>query len=315
MMPASVLADLTRLSTLISRDGRGVRIGETVVSLADLDEGLSDALYTEWYLGGTPADASPPSDDDADVAPSAGRLTSCLRAAHAGSRMFEPGWMVLAKGSHGSCLVGRGDERRVVHHPEYVGLSRPGVPVAPGEQVAVTLRVDTIEEATRWWATQSPNGEPQGALGRFYLHPNAETAPAAVHELTTRLLRADFCWSLKASTETGGYQRPDAVVLYVPRVDSAAAQAVVAEVASRLRPETMHASTPPLTLSIAPGIGYAEDPGPDTSFGTSRCRALAPGARVVADGALTGSVAVRALAESLEAAGIDPAHPWQERST
>ncbi|WP_157571164.1 T3SS effector HopA1 family protein [Nocardioides insulae] len=314
MIPSTVLADLTGLLSLVRVEGGGLRIGENVVPGAAGagvgDDEVCDALYVQWYLGGAPAAGAPP--DPTEEALLGGRLVGYLRAAHAGTRLFGPGWVVLTRGEHGECLVGRGEERRVVHHTEYVSVSRPGVPVAPGEQVAVTMRVDTTDDATRWWATRSPQGEPEGPLGRFYLHPYADSAPAVVHELTTRLLASDLRWSIKASTDPRGYRRPDAIVLYTPREDSQTACAAVTDLTSGLGTDSLQSSAPPLTMPIASGVGYAEDPGPDISFGTSRCRALTTGVRAVATEGLTGQDAVRALTESLAAAGIDPTRPWRE---
>jgi hypothetical protein len=76
----------------------------------------------------------------------------------------------------------------------------------------------------------------------------------------------------------------------------------------------LRAQLPPLTLALAPGLAFAEDPGTQQSFGESRCRALAPGVlSVLRDKAFSTEAALHSLIDALRAAGIDPEQPWLNR--
>jgi len=68
---------------------------------------------------------------------------------------------------------------------------------------------------------------------------------------------------------------------------------------------------PPLTFPMAPGVAFAEDPGPDFSFGQDRCNALAPAVLALLDDdrqPLTAGIDM--FKEALRAARIDPERPW-----
>jgi hypothetical protein len=63
--------------------------------------------------------------------------------------------------------------------------------------------------------------------------------------------------------------------------------------------------TPALTKTLAPGLGLAEDPGGQESFGTHRCLALAEGmVRAYERSASTPEARLEAVAESFDDAGL-----------
>lgn len=323
--------DLTRLAHLVmghpGQDGTG--------SARDLPGGASDpawasmgpeevasALYALWYLAPTDErDVEGPGSFGSGLHPgpisgSAGHpaeprddLSGVLRAAHAGSTRYSTGWVVLAALEGGACLVGRDQEQRVVQVGGYVNLHRPGVPVAPGEEAAVMRCIDRVDHATRWWGTRSELGEPVEPLGRHYLHPRLSGATRVVSGITSRLLDADCTWSLKLPIDPSGWRRPDALVVYAPRQQSARIRDVLAAVAAA---EAQHLRNwlPPLTQPIGEFISYADDPGGDHSFGSHICAALAPGVRTLASRGQPQVDPLAVLRDSMARSGIDPVRPW-----
>lgn len=307
LIPGHVLADLTRLADLVAPSPVGLDVGRRRLRADCPIEDVADAVYECWYLA--PPVGPPQSAPGANAMAGRRSLAPLLRASVAAATRFETGWVVLAALDRGVCVAGKDTHQRQVRPGDYVGLGRPGAPVAPGEQLAVTARVDTVEDDTRWWATRSPAGEPSGDLGRFYLHPRADTVPSVLHRLTRRLDEAPFAWSVKCPIDPAGYRRPDSLVLFVPRPAVAQTRDLVCEVAAEAE-ALLVAHCPPLTLWVADGVAYADDPGPGSSFGISRCRALAPGVVAVARQALSGDEAVDTLLQALISTGIDPRAPW-----
>lgn len=300
-MPPSVSRALGTLAGLVTPTQDGFQVGTADVPSGAELPAVAEAVYTGWYLawpGGTPSVVR-----ERQLAP-------LLRAAHAGATVFQDGWVVLAVSRQSACLVGRDGEQRVVRMGDYVGLRRPGAPVAAGDEVAVNRRIDMVDASTGWWVTRSPTGDPEGPLGRLYLHPDARTVPRVVHAWTARLLAADLAWSLKCPVEPAAYRRPDTLITYIPREHASAAADLVLDLlavaGSWLRPEV-----PPLTEPLGSGASYADDPGPSLSFGQHLCRALAPGVVTLAGAIERGPAGIQRLASTLAASGIDPARPWR----
>ncbi len=303
-MPPGTLQELRRLA------------GMLVGPLGDLVRGATGSpdqvraavaadLYRDWYLGPAPGQGAP---TPADVAHRAD-LSRVLRAAHAGSLHFERGWVVLASLAHGGLVVARDDQQRVVESGDYVCVVRPGVPPAPGEEVAVARRV--MAEESGWWATSSEHGDPQAPLGRHYLHPTAQGVAAVVNRLTAELVDAPYAWSLKCPIAAEGFRRPDSLVVYASRQHTQELRTRLLEVAPQIDPLLL-GHLPPLTYRVSPLVAYADDPGPQQSYGSMICSALAPGALALTGGAGSVPDPVAVLVEALAAAGIDPQRPWQD---
>ncbi len=73
---------------------------------------------------------------------------------------------------------------------------------------------------------------------------------------------------------------------------------------------------PVFTKPMAPGIGLAEDPGTEESFGQNRCRLLAEGMiRAYEQRARSLDRRLQILAESYAGAGISLTHPYLNRNS
>jgi class II lanthipeptide synthase len=117
--------------------------------------------------------------------------------------------------------------------------------------------------------------ESSGIL-RLYWNLTASGAVTFVERATKALNRADLPFTLKALDDGAQYARCDAVVLYIRKDDfqevSALLERIYRTIETNLRP-----ATPALTKRLAAGVGIAESPPSDLSFGLSRSRALAEG--------------------------------------
>jgi hypothetical protein len=112
---------------------------------------------------------------------------------------------------------------------------------------------------------------------RFYWNLRAEASVPLMQELTRELNCARLPFRFKVVNDRGAFSRCDAAVLYVPKSDYAAVAQIVERIYPKLS-ERLNERVPAFTKRLAPGLGFAEDPGTKhDSFGTHRCRLLAEG--------------------------------------
>jgi hypothetical protein len=155
-------------------------------------------------------------------------------------------------------------------------------------------------------------GDAPEPLVRFYWHLRAEAAVPYIAAVTGALNGCGVPFRTKVLNDPGAYLRADAGVLYLGRrhfrkIGDAIAQ-IHRTIAPGLRPDV-----PRFTKGLAPGLGLAEDPSNELSFGQHRCRLVARAAwRSFArnDAGLGGRS--EALAEEFRAAGLDPTRPYLE---
>jgi HopA1 effector protein family len=312
-LPQDVTRDLGRLLRLLERNAPS-DAGSRAQSDAQATAGPANTrvdpvvawLYATWYCA-LPVPDQPAADERHTV-----DLRSALRIAPAAAGRWETGWVVLQSGQNGVCSAGCKSQMRVLSPGDYANIARPGMPVAPGDALAVRQLVDWVDEATGFWCAQSSHGAPRQPLNRLYLSASSEQVGFVLHAITAALDSLELRYTLKCPCEVGSYARADSVVVYLEREAWTAAKAVIQETARDLK-DRLRDARPPLTRKIGPGAGMAEDPHDGTSFGESRCRALAPGVRkLLSRPARSTADSLLVLAEALRAAAIDPRQPWRD---
>lgn len=145
---------------------------------------------------------------------------------------------------------------------------------------------------------------------RCYFNVHSDDACALLRALLPRATRSGRPFLLKLPHEARGYARADGVVLYVHRADTARWLRVLAgtlgAVGDRLRP-----AVPALTLPLAAGLGLADEPPTQESFGTHRTRVLATGLLRAKDTRCTDvERRVAVVFAALEEAGIRVTAPY-----
>ena len=268
---------------------------------------LADALYVHWY---TRPDLVPPLLDDR---PQVDRrfLLSALRAAHAEAATLLDGWVVTASEPRGHVAAVSGTEGRHLHPGEYLSVIRPGVPLAPGEPIRSVARRDQVDsERGIWWTFSSVS--PEDPTARVYVDVRAATAPRVVHVVTGVLAQLGLPYRLKTPVFAEAYDRADAMVLYLPR---SRRQEFLDALVERW-PEIAHLldpGVPALTCPVRPGLAWADDPGPDHSYGQSRCEILAAGIAASRETwtALPREDRIARLIDSLRGAGLVAERPWE----
>lgn len=267
-------------------------------------EQIADWLYLAWYTDLQPAE------ETVALMPGRDNLASALRASIAASTRWETGWVAMRAGSSGICLVGRGNQSRELRPGEYVNLARHGMPVAPGDHLAVTEMLEWIDDPTGFWCARSWSGEPQGPLVRVYFSARYDQVGFVLMDATATLDRLRISYSLKCSAFASVYSRVDSLIVYLEAGSWPQIAVEIKALAGRLKAHLRNA-TPPLTKKVAQGVAFAEDLGISESFGENRCKALASGVLALfQDHTSSTDEGLDILTQSLRTAGIDPVRPW-----
>jgi hypothetical protein len=115
-----------------------------------------------------------------------------------------------------------------------------------------------------------------GTIVRLYWNLQAAGAPLFVNAVTRGMNNAQVPFRLKVISDPALFTRCDAGILYLTREDFLSffhvVRSLYQDVEKMLKP-----LVPALTKRLALGLGYAEDPGLDQSFGEHRCHILADG--------------------------------------
>lgn len=301
----SVQRDLARLVALAGRDRDHVRdlLGAEGPVEPVAVQRVSAWLYHTWYAAPPEAVAVAPRSLHPDLA-------AVMRASVASSRRWSPGWVALETHRDGSCVAGRRGAMRRVRPGEYASVSRPGVPVAPGDALVVSECESWVDWSTGFWTTHSAR-MPSAPLIRIYYSVDVSAIAHVLSVVTDALDELGLRYSLKCPVWASGFSRVDTLVLYLERAEWHDAQqafmAAMRELEGQTRPWW-----PPLTLRLAPGLAFAEDPGNDESFGQCRCRILAPAvATMVEHLDAPDERQLDLLQQALAAAGVDPERPWK----
>jgi class II lanthipeptide synthase len=210
--------------------------------------------------------------------PSSARFVEKLSEANCGKGYWEGGWKVTAKNWHRLLVRRNGlelwalpDDCRAplngpfsegatvsVHFPKELRLISPGFYVAKSD-------------------VEMPESKSQIVL-RFYWNLKAHSAVPLMRALTGELNDIGVPFRFKVASSESSFVRCDSGVLYVAKNDFGAVSRVVRRVYGQIGTKDFNPRVPALTKTLAPGLGFAEDPGSQLeSFGTDRCRLLAEG--------------------------------------
>ena len=268
---AAALAAIT-----VHRDGGYSWFGERLPGGDgdDVTRRLSWRLYLDYYAQGRPTPTL-----DRRLSPAAsGRtdLTERLSAGNASRESLQPGWRVMG--------LTDGDDLEIVRAgitiqvPPSAFCPRAEGDLRPGSEGALRVPGELRARSPGYYTALGERGLPMDqSRGRIYWSLTPRGAVSGMTAVTEALNAAGLPFSFKVLADSSAYTRCDAGVLYVRRDDVNAALAV-AERFSSAHPWALRPVVPALTLRIAEGIGYADDPENGESFGMHRCRLIAEAA-------------------------------------
>src|ERR1700757_334129 len=240
---------------------------------------LQNQLYGDFYCRGV---ASAARDEDTPIYEvETADFVAELAASNRGKGYCEnPGWRVRLL-REDRVLVRRGD-MGVWARPQDCLNGR--TPLAQGGQVSLRVPREAryISPGFYFVLGKTPWPYRPGALVRFYWNLTVEGALRFLRTATTVLDRAAVPFRLKVANHPLRFNRCDAGVLYLRYRDCEPAFELLVKIFAEVG-TFLKQGTPALTKALAPGLGWAEDPGADdttmhwNSFGTHRCYLLAEG--------------------------------------
>jgi len=258
---------------------------------------LERYVYLFFYLTGGRQSASPPR-----PRPWLSGSPTELSGANAGVRQRQPGWRRL--GGDRGCIVVERDGLRVWARPDDIVDNVDGT-------VCLRVPVDlpSVDPGFHCACGETPDRENAGPVDRFYWNLRPDGAVPLVRMLTERLNESRVPFFLKVIADPMAFGRADAGVLMASRSDRATVVPVVGAIYSRLA-RHLDPPTPGFTKSLAPGLGFARDPGDGTSFGSSRSAIVAESLVAACEGGEHGVEArLAALRRAFEDAGLDLDRP------
>jgi len=270
-----------------------------------LQSHLYQFCYSTSFKNGHTAAITP-------AAPDPGFLPS-LSAANTSRERWDPGWQISAMIPGGQMLVQKGPLLRAVWPGEFLMHGGTGMAPTVGAPVSLYLpRESTVLQPGFYFAFGETPGDWQddASLLRFYWNVKDTGVAALLSSITTELNRFKVPFKYKCLTSREAYVRLDAAVLYVTKRLYRIAAELLFDVRKEVA-EHLEVETPLFTKQLAPGLGFAEDPGLMDSFGTSRCRLLAEAIwAAFAQGVHEEGVRLQVVAQHFEKAGISLKAPY-----
>lgn len=216
---------------------------------------------------------------DRPTAPPDNNFVQKLSAANAASERWDSGWQIVQILQSGQVVAQKRGVNRNLWPGEFINLDGPGMPLRLGASINVFFPKESITLQPGFYMTFGETMIEEANdynLVRFYWNVEADGAAELTARITTSLNRFLLPYRFKCLTIPDYYSRMDSAVLYVSkrfyRITAELLRDVHKGVKKHLSPET-----PLFTKHLARGLGMAEDPGLQDSFGTHRCRVLAEG--------------------------------------
>lgn len=206
-------------------------------------------------------------------------LTSELSLANQGQDQWFCDWVVEELLSDGRIKVKNRLAERILAPGEYVHLDGPGTFPRKGGTVNIFQSCESVNMQAGYYFAfgDEPQGEVDfNGIVRFYWNIDADKAVQLMKTLTKLANQYRLPFRFKCLKNRDAFERLDSAVLYVPQFAAHFTGELLVDVYRDNYAGIKH-DTPLFTRRLAPGLGFAEEPGTGESFGMSRCQILADG--------------------------------------
>ena len=234
---------------------------------------LAEALMICVYEHGYTLPFPPPERESGDETRNLGPV---IAAANSTKPRSETGWVVTESWADGSVVATRNGRLRRLGPGQFMSVDG-SYPLATGSSLMVQLPAGSATRQPGFYycfAEGFRDAHDQAPIVRLYFNLMEAGAAKFVAMATGALNRFEIPFELKVTTDSAQFARRDNAVLYLSQDLFNAAVLALAAVLPVLR-DTLSPGTPLFTKELAPGVGLAEDPGHNDSFGSARSRLAA----------------------------------------
>lgn len=259
-------------------------------------EALASRLYADFYITGGVAPPLPGHTPRAALA----RPETDLSSHNGGAGSPQPGWALVGDAG-GSFIVEHGGLRMRADHRHLRRSDDGPLVVVPEEVRGLPWGFYTAHGDA---GTCDANG---GRVDRYYWNPRGDVRPAVLAVVTRHMNLRRLPFRFKVLND-GATNRCDGAVLYVDADLRHAIRPVLTEIAASLR-GGLAPRVPALTKALAPGVGFAEDPPGNVSFGTHRCALIAEALLTAGPGAGDDDPRLALIADLFAREGLSLEHP------
>jgi hypothetical protein len=226
---------------------------------------------------------------------------------------YNDGWTIQQVFPNGYVFAQKDTTSQGLWAGEFITKDGGAGPLRPGVRISMRIAREsrTAQPGFYFVFGETPaDAYENEQVVRFYWNVPARGGPALVKYLSQGLNKYRLPFRFKLPSHPAFYGRTDAGTLYVPRRYWRAAFSAVEDTYRQISP-ALNPDTPLFTKTIAPGLGFAEDPGTSESFGTVRCRLLSAALwHAQATGVRSEEEWMNAIEDRFEEAGISLAQPW-----
>lgn len=280
---------ISSVAKIVPSDQRPVR------ALARFRDGLQSHLYHSFYCtgGATPwPPGSAPGHESRN-------FRVLLAGSHSAHGSWSPGWDIWEPAGHG--MVGVAHDQLQCWAP-LADLAEHEEAIALGDTVKVRVPAERLRTFPAFYGILGGKDLTSREIARFYWNIEHGGASILLRELSAPLDTAGVAYRLKVVSDPGAYCRCDAGVLYIDQFDIAIAAKSIRHAYFMVR-EQLKPQVPTLTRRLAAGLGFAESPSTNMSFGFQRCGVIA-GLRVLPGPAAALEVHAAALPEGRHPEGF-----------
>lgn len=273
--------------------------------VAVLTNYLYHYCFCHTFDGDLPADRPSAAPDN--------QFIQTLSQANAAHERWDSGWQIVQILPHGQVMAQKNSLSRTLWAGEFINLDGPGMPLRVGAQINVFFPKESITVQPGFYMAFGETMIEEAndySLVRFYWNVEAAGAAELTAQVTASLNRFLLPYRFKCLTIPDYYSRMDAAVLYVSKRFYRITAELLRDVHKRVKAH-LSPATPLFAKRLAPGLGLAEDPGLQDSFGTHRCRVLAEGILNAHNhGAKSEQARLQEVVKQFRHYGINPERPY-----
>ncbi len=206
------------------------------------------------------------------------RFVAGLSAANLSFDRWDKGWTIAETLASGAVIVEKRYRTRRANPGEFLSGTTPAT-VVRGTPVEIRFRREArVLQESFYYAF---GGELEDDFARmhsvrYYLNMDAIAAPSVIGMLTGEFTTRAVPFACKCANSPAGFERRDPCVLYVGARHAQLVHYILLSLLPTLAPH-LRPAVPMLTHQLAPGLGFAEEPPGNDSFGSHRMRAVALG--------------------------------------